>query len=231
MSRPRLAVLVSGGGSNLQSIIDHHAAIGDRRASDLVLVASNREEAGALQRARAAGITAATVASRSAPLSPPLDILLRQHDIELVALAGYVNLVPAEVVRRFHRRILNIHPGPLPAFGGHGMYGSRVHAAVLGAGATHSGPTIHFVDEEYDRGPVIAHWPVAVLPGDTADDLAARVLRAEHRLYPRVIDAVAGGVIGASPIVLPVFDPSRNDLQLEDLVGRALADASARMLS
>jgi folate-dependent phosphoribosylglycinamide formyltransferase PurN len=98
-----------------------------------------------------------------------------------------------DVVRAFRGRMLNVHPALLPQFGGPGMYGAKVHAAVLAARAAVSGPTVHFVDEEYDRGAIIAQWPVPVVSGDTAETLAARVLAAEHELYPRCVSAVASG--------------------------------------
>jgi folate-dependent phosphoribosylglycinamide formyltransferase PurN len=115
--------------------------------------------------------------------------------VDLVALAGYLQLVPADVTRRFAGRLLNVHPALLPDFGGPGMYGARVHRAVIAAGARTSGPSAHFVDDVYDHGPVIARWPVPVKPGDDERTLAARVLRAEHLLYPRVVDAVAAGEV------------------------------------
>jgi len=102
-------------------------------------------------------------------------------------LAGYVKLVPAPVVSQFRGRMINIHPALLPAFGGPGMYGRRVHEAVLASGATESGATVHFVDEVFDRGPIIAQEKVPVSPQDTPDSLAARVLEAEHRLLRRVV--------------------------------------------
>jgi len=106
-------------------------------------------------------------------------------------LAGYLKLVPAAAVARFRWRMINIHPALLPAFGGPGMYGPRVHEAVLASGAALSGATVHYVDEQYDRGPIIAQWPVPVRPDDTAAALAARVLAAEHQLLPRVVRALA----------------------------------------
>jgi phosphoribosylglycinamide formyltransferase-1 len=190
----RIAVLASGGGTNLQALVDYFDAIGDRRSGDVVLVASDRPDAGALRRATARGIDTALIQVTAAGSGArPLDMLLREHEIDLIALAGYLRLVPLEVVDRYRGRMLNVHPALLPSFGGPGMYGLRVHQAVLDAGATVSGVTVHFVDQAYDRGPVIAQWPVPVLRGDTAASLAARVLRVEHILYPLAVDAVAAG--------------------------------------
>ncbi|MEO8562669.1 MAG: phosphoribosylglycinamide formyltransferase [bacterium] len=199
MSRARIGVLASGGGSNLQAILDHFAALGDARSGDVVLVGSSSGEAGALERADRASIPRAIVHSPREPDGVELGLLLRAHDVDLVVLAGYMRLVPPEVTRAFRGRMLNVHPALLPAFGGPGMYGARVHRAVIGASASESGPTVHFVDEVYDHGPVIAQWPVPVLPDDDEHTLAARVLAAEHALYPRVVDAVAGGLVRLLP--------------------------------
>ncbi|HEY2066907.1 MAG TPA: phosphoribosylglycinamide formyltransferase [Gemmatimonadaceae bacterium] len=195
MSRARIAVLASGGGSNLQALIDHFAALGDKRAGDIVVVISDREGAPALDRALDAGIATAVVASIKVPEGPTLDLVLREHRVDLVVLAGYLKFVPAEVTRRYAGRILNVHPSLLPAFGGPGMYGARVHRAALAAGAAESGASVHFVDDVYDHGAVIAQWPVPVHPGDDEHTLAARVLRVEHLLYPRVVQAVAAGEV------------------------------------
>ena len=128
-----------------------------------------------------------------------MDDLLTAHAVDLVVLAGYMRYVPDKITRRFVGRMLNVHPALLPAFGGVGMYGSRVHRAVLAAGATTSGPTVHFVDDIYDHGTVIAQWPVPVRLDDDEHTLAARVLRAEHLLYPRVVQAVAAGDVRLGP--------------------------------
>jgi phosphoribosylglycinamide formyltransferase-1 len=184
----RIAVLASGGGTNLQAIIDYFATIGDG-AGSIVLVASNRENAAALDRARAVGIHAERFDATDDGTS--LSSLLKQWNVDLVVLAGYLKHIPAVVIRQYQGRIINIHPGLLPEFGGPGMYGTRVHAAVLASGATSTGVTIHFVDDEYDHGPVIAQWRVRVKIDDTAESLAARVLSAEHIVYPRVVDMVA----------------------------------------
>jgi phosphoribosylglycinamide formyltransferase 1 len=187
----RVAVLASGGGSNLQAILDYFAALGEAGAGTVALVASDRVGAGALDRARLHGIPALRLdaTQRGAGMSA----LLASHAIDVIALAGYLRFVPTDVTRAWRGRIVNVHPSLLPSFGGEGMYGHRVHQAVLDAGVRLTGATVHFVDEEYDRGPIIAQWPVPVLPGDTADVLAARVLAVEHRLYPAALDAVARG--------------------------------------
>lgn len=224
--RLRAAVLASGGGSNLQALLDHLASLGETRALDVVLVASDRPTAGALERARSAGIETATIESIRHPDAPPLDQLLATHGIELVVLAGYLRLIPPEVTRHFAGRMLNVHPGPLPRFGGAGMYGQRVHRAVLEAGADTTGPTVHLVDEIYDHGAPLAHWPVPVLPGDDEHLLAARVLRAEHLLFPRIVQSVAAhlarGEIAAPSAELPRFDPALDDRALGQQVDSAL---------
>jgi formyltetrahydrofolate-dependent phosphoribosylglycinamide formyltransferase len=187
----RVAVLASGGGSNLQAILDHFASLQGRAPGHVALVVSDRVEAGALERARVAGIEAIHLpAGRS---NTELGALLAEHRIDIVALAGYLHLVPSDVTRTFQGRIVNVHPALLPEFGGAGMYGMKVHEAVLASGAKESGATVHFVDEEYDRGAIIAQARVPVLPGDTASSLAARVLREEHDLYPRVVAALCAG--------------------------------------
>ena len=189
----RIAVFASGGGSNLQALLDYHRTRGDARCGDVVLVASDRPDAGALERARKAGIATAVLKSTRVPDGcDPLDLMTRNR-IDFVALAGYLKLLPKDLLTELPSRVLNIHPALLPAFGGPGMYGDRVHRAVLQSGARVSGATVHYVDEEYDRGTILAQWPVPVLADDTVKSLADRVLKVEHVLYPRVIDAVASG--------------------------------------
>lgn len=189
MSLP-VAVFASGSGSNLQAILDHHATL-DAPPWRVELVISDQEDARALRRARRTGIRSRFLpfAGRSSDdvAGETLDIL-RSADIGFIALAGYLRLIPEDVVEAFRERMVNIHPALLPAFGGKGMYGMRVHEAVLASGARVTGPTVHFVDEEYDRGPIVAQWPVPVRAGDDPRVLAARVLRVEHLLYPRVVD-------------------------------------------
>lgn len=189
----RIAVLASGGGSNLQAIIDYLRSRGDQRAADVVLVGSDRRDAGALDRAKREGIPAALLRSSRVPDGCDPLALFREHRVDCIALAGYLRLLPKETLAEFPSRILNVHPALLPAFGGQGMYGDRVHRAVLASGALVSGATVHYVDEEYDHGAILAQWPVPVLADDSVHTLAARVLKVEHVLYPRVIHAVASG--------------------------------------
>ena len=184
----RVAVLASGHGSNLQSLLD--AFREPSSPATIALVVSNRAAAGALERAAARGVATATIAEDGADAERLLALLSREA-IELVVLAGYLKRVPAAVVRAYRGRMLNVHPALLPAFGGAGMYGRKVHEAVLASGARISGVTVHLVDEEYDHGPIVAQWPVPVRPGDTAERLAARVLAVEHRLLPAVVAAFA----------------------------------------
>ncbi|HMH85824.1 MAG TPA: phosphoribosylglycinamide formyltransferase [Gemmatimonadaceae bacterium] len=185
----RLAVLASGRGSNLQAIIDHFDNLSRERIAKVVLVASNRADSPALIRAATASIDIASF--DAADDGAQLLALLRKFRIDLVVLAGYLKRIPATVIREYAGRIVNIHPALLPAFGGEGMYGARVHEAVIDSGATESGVTVHLVDDDYDRGPIIAQWRVPVEKSDTADSLAERVLAVEHVVYPRAVEMVA----------------------------------------
>jgi folate-dependent phosphoribosylglycinamide formyltransferase PurN len=142
----------------------------------------------------------ATKGRDAAEVARELVGLVEAHRIDIVLLAGYLKLVPSPVVARYRGRILNIHPALLPSFGGHGMYGMRVHRAVLESGAAESGATVHFVDEEYDRGRVLAQRRVPVRAGDTPETLAARVLEVEHGLYPEAVDNLCAALVaGATP--------------------------------
>jgi phosphoribosylglycinamide formyltransferase-1 len=183
----RVAVLVSGGGTNLQALLD---ALHDSPIARVTRVISNRPDAGALERARRAGVP--TTVLRDA--GDPAELHTALGDAQLVVLAGYLKLVHASIVARFRGRMINIHPALLPDFGGPGMYGHRVHAAVLASGARESGATVHFVDEVFDRGEIIAQEKVRIESGDTPDTLAARVLEAEHRLLPKVVLELAGRI-------------------------------------
>lgn len=185
----RIAVLASGQGSNLEALFEELAG---REDAIIVLVASDRARAPALERARGRGVETAVVdpADTAALLR-----LLERKRVDWIVLAGYLKRIPPVVVSRWRNRILNVHPALLPDHGGEGMYGQRVHRAVLEAGDATTGASVHLVDEEYDRGPVIARAEVPVEPDDTPATLAARVLEVEHRLLPAVVVAAAEGRI------------------------------------
>jgi len=185
----RLAVLASGRGSNLQAIVNHFDNLARERIAKVVLVASNRADSPALIRAATASIDIADF--DAADDGGQLLALLRQFRVDLVVLAGYLKRIPSKVIREYAGRIINIHPALLPAFGGEGMYGARVHEAVIASGAKETGVTVHLVDDDYDRGPIVAQWRVPVEKSDTAESLAARVLNVEHIVYPRTIEMVA----------------------------------------
>jgi phosphoribosylglycinamide formyltransferase 1 len=196
-----VAVAVSGRGSNLEALL---RVLGPDIPVRVVLVLSNRPDAPALEVALANRIP-------SVALQDPADSAewfeaLQRHAVDLVVLAGYVKLVPSDVIARYRGRIINVHPALLPSFGGKGMYGRRVHEAVLASGARESGATVHLVDEVYDRGAILGQARVPVLPGDDPDRLAARVLEVEHRLLPAaVLAAAAAG--RPVPIHQPVESP------------------------
>jgi len=192
----RVAVLASGGGTNLQALLD---ALTDSPLARVARVITNRSTAGALERAKRSGVPT-TVLRDPADAAELLAALDQEPAADLVVLAGYLKLVPRPVVARFRWRMINIHPALLPAHGGPGMYGRRVHEAVLASGAAESGVTVHYVDEQYDRGPIIAQTRVPVQPGDTADSLAARVLEAEHGLLPKVVLELARLGVPSQPV-------------------------------
>jgi formyltetrahydrofolate-dependent phosphoribosylglycinamide formyltransferase len=185
-------VLASGGGSNLQAIMDYLGSRTEHDA-DVVVVGSNRKDSGALERANRARIPSAVLRSEQVPDGCDPLKLFSDHGVDFIALAGYLKLLPRAILAEFPSRIVNVHPALLPGFGGAGMYGDRVHRAVLSSGATVSGATVHYVDEQYDNGDILAQWPVPVLDDDSVQSLAARVLKVEHVLYPRVVRAVATG--------------------------------------
>lgn len=185
----RIAVFASGGGTNFQAILD--AIDRGDLAARVALCVSNREEAGALDRARRYDVSTAVLdPSAFDDEATYVEALLSEldaHDVNFIALAGYLRMIPAPVVERFRNRMTNIHPALLPAFGGKGMYGMHVHRAVIKYGVRWSGATVHLVDETYDTGPIVLQEPVPVYPDDTPDELAARVLEVEHRLYPEAL--------------------------------------------
>jgi phosphoribosylglycinamide formyltransferase-1 len=193
MTRKRVAILISGRGSNMAALIE--AAKAADYPAEIALVVSNVPDAAGLVRAREAGVATAVLDHKPfgkdrAAFESGLQNILDQHRIELICLAGFMRLFTAEFVQRWSGRILNIHPSLLPLFPG-----LDPHGQTLRAGAKTSGATVHFVIPETDAGPIIAQESVPVLANDTPDRLAARVLAAEHRLYPAALRRVAEGKV------------------------------------
>jgi phosphoribosylglycinamide formyltransferase-1 len=183
----RLAVLVSGGGTTLQNLLDRSA--NGRLPAQVVLVVASTPEAGAIERARRAGVRAAVVSRKQAAsreeFSRRIFDLCREAQADLVCMAGFLSLI--QIPDDFLGRVMNIHPALIPAFSGKGMYGERVHQAVLESGARITGCTVHFADNEYDHGPIILQRPVPVLDDDTPETLASRVFKEECEAYPEAI--------------------------------------------
>lgn len=192
LKAPRIGVLVSGAarGSNLQALLD--ACNAGEIEGKIVLTVGTRAEAQALERARCGGSEVHVVSPRKyagdeeAYGEALLKVLLR-HDVQLLCLAGYLLRLPTTVVEAYRYRVLNIHPALLPLFGGRGMYGEHVHRAVLESGMKVSGCTVHFVDHEYDTGPILVQRTVPVLDEDTPETLAARLLPEEHKAYVQAV--------------------------------------------
>ena len=184
----RIAVMVSGGGTNLQAIIDNVSS--GKIKAELALVISSKHGAYALERAKKAGIPTTVIAkdydSEEDFFAANLKAL-EDCGAEGIVLAGYMSILSKELVKKFENKIINIHPALIPSFCGKGYYGERVHKAVIAYGAKLSGATVHFVDEGADTGPIIMQESVPVLPDDTPDELAARVLKVEHTILPRSV--------------------------------------------
>lgn len=193
--RPNVAVFISGSGSNLQALID--AAKGGILDARIGLVVSSRADAYGLERAEKAEIPTFLFKPKqyetSEEASNALLDQLREHNTQYIALAGFMKLLPEAVVREYSGRIVNVHPALLPKYGGKGMYGHHVHKAVIASGDKESGVTVHLVDEIYDNGRILEQTRVPVMPDDTPEMLAERVLRQEHKLYPRVLNKLIKG--------------------------------------
>ena len=193
----RLAVLLSGGGTSLENIFDQ---IDAGLPAEVAVVISSKPGAYGLERARRRGVPAIAISRKKLPdvgaFNDAIHAELARYDIDLVALLGFLSLF--EQRGKFEGRTLNVHPSLIPAFCGLGFYGDRVHKAVLESGAKVSGATVHFVDEEYDKGPIILQESVPVLEGDSPDSLAARVIAAERRLVPTAIRLIAEGRVEIS---------------------------------
>lgn len=194
-TRARLAVFISGGGTGMQAMID--ASKRGDLAAEIVLIVSSTRKAYGLERAATEGIDSYVFRPKrfDTPRLANEELLARlvDHKVDYIALSGYLRMLSPEILRAFPGRIVNIHPGLLPKYGGQGMYGAAVHQAVLAAGDKESGPTVHIVDEIYDHGRILDQSKVPVVDGDTSDSLAARVLIEEHKFYPIVIDNLIKG--------------------------------------
>ena len=233
--RLRLGILASHAGTTMQAVLDACES-GDLDA-DVRVVISNNSRSGALARARSAGIPALHLSSATHPDEAALDravlTALTDHDANLIVLAGYMKRLGPLTLSHYRGRVLNTHPALLPKFGGRGMFGDRVHEAVLSAGEKMSGATVHVVDGEYDSGLILSQVSVHVLPGDTAATLRSRVQGVERSQYVQVLERVAKGEIvavesraGFSPntgVRGGLFARMRTRLQL--LVGNAVAAA------
>jgi formyltetrahydrofolate-dependent phosphoribosylglycinamide formyltransferase len=190
-----MGVFASGRGSNFQAILK--AIEEGRLDAEVRLLLTNNPNAGALSIAQNFDIPTAVVSktdfeSREQFIETMLSAL-RAHEVELIALAGYMKKIPSEVISAYRNRIVNIHPALLPSFGGKGMYGHYVHEAVIAQGCKVTGVTVHIVDEAYDHGPIVAQECVPVAEGDNAETLAARVLKVEHTIYARALQLFAEG--------------------------------------
>ncbi len=195
----KIAVCVSGGGTNLQAIIDR-IADGSIENTRIVRVISNKDKAYALERAKAAGIDAVAVTRTAYPEKADFNAALLkaidEAEPDLVVLAGFLVVLDPEIIRKYKGRIINIHPSLIPSFCGAGMYGLKVHEAALARGVKVTGATVHFVDEGTDTGPIIMQKAVNVEDGDTAEILQKRVMeQAEWKILPAVIDGIAKGKI------------------------------------
>ena len=195
MTKIRTAVLVSGGGTNLQAIIDREKA-GELPHAELALVLSSQEGAYALERAKNAGIPAFAFSKKKLGSQEAFEKALlgklEEYGIELIVLAGFLSILSADFTKRYERRILNIHPALIPSFCGEGYYGLKVHEAALARGVKLTGATVHFVNEIPDGGEIIAQKAVRVYPGDTPEKLQKRVMRqAEWKLLPAALEKVA----------------------------------------
>ncbi len=195
MSRAKIAVLVSGGGTNLQAIIDAHRA-GIIRSGDIALVIANNENAYALERAAAAGIPTAVITKKACGSQEAFEdaiiAALTQADIDLIVLAGFMSILSARFTARYEKRIINVHPSLIPSFCGQGFYGLRVHEAALAKGVKVTGATVHYVNEIPDGGEIILQKAVEVHPDDTPSILQRRVMEeAEWKILPAAVEAVS----------------------------------------
>lgn len=193
MTKKRIAIFGSGGGSNAQVLLDAMKEPG--YPAEAVLIFSNKADAGILQRGKDAGVMTLYLDPKGYDSRENFDQvlvnMLLELKVEIICFAGYMRIVTPVLIKAFEGRILNVHPALLPKFGGPGMYGHHVHEAVIRAGEKESGASVHVVTEGVDEGEIILQAKVAVLPGDTAESLAKRVLEQEHLIYPQALRMLA----------------------------------------
>lgn len=182
----KIAILASGEGTNAERIIRYFL---EKRTAEVALVITNKAQAGVLKRTERLSVPSLVITAQGFAGGEALEVLHR-HDIDFIVLAGFLLKVPDAILHDYPNKIVNIHPALLPKFGGKGMYGSRVHEAVIAAGEKQSGITIHYIDEHYDEGNTIFQATCPVMPDDTPDALASRVHQLEYEHFPRVIEAV-----------------------------------------
>jgi len=184
-----------GRGTNMQAIID--ACASGKINGEVVLVIGVKDDAPAMERARSVGVKALTIAPKDYATAEDYDNAifqtLAEHRVDLICLAGYMRVLGAKIVEHWRNRIMNVHPALIPSFCGKGMYGHHVHEAVIARGVKYTGVTVHFVDEDYDTGPIILQTVVPVEDDDTPETLAARVLKQEHQTYTDAIALFADG--------------------------------------
>ena len=186
-----IAILASGAGSNAQKILEHFS---DRMDIAVRLIVSNKQEAGVLNIAKVASIDTFVVTRDSFYSSTDLLVELNKRNIDFIVLAGFLWLIPPYLIQHYPDRIINIHPALLPKYGGKGMYGHFVHEAVHLAKETHSGITIHYVNEKYDEGSIVFQERCEILPSDQLEDIARKVQVLEHSHYPTVIDQLVSSL-------------------------------------
>lgn len=186
-----IAILASGAGSNAQKILEHFS---DRMDIAVRLIVSNKQEAGVLNIAKVASVDTLVVSRDSFYSSTDLLVELDKHNIDFIVLAGFLWLIPPYLIQHYPNRIINIHPALLPKYGGKGMYGHFVHEAVHLAKDTHSGITIHYVNEKYDEGSIVFQERCEILPSDQPEDIAKKVQVLEHSYYPTVIDQLVSSL-------------------------------------
>lgn len=184
----KLAILASGEGTNAERIVNYFTG---NPAIQIVLILTNKADAGVIQRAERLGISVEIVSSKTFKEGKATDVLL-QYRVDFIVLAGFLLRIPDEILHNYPNRIINIHPSLLPKYGGKGMYGHHVHEAVLAAGEKESGITIHFINEHYDEGSIILQVKCPVLPNDTPESLASRIHQLEYKHFPEVIERLIG---------------------------------------